>query len=119
MFEALVELCNSPSCFGCAFSNASAEFPELDHAGHRVAAVHKQAVRERLHAMAKDAGARDSDALASQSMLVMDGACVAVRIFGPGARHSPTYEAASAAKVLIEAQMPATPAKSALRRRSM
>jgi hypothetical protein len=47
--------------------------------------------------------------LASQLMLVMDGTFVAVRMFGPGARHSPAHEAAGAAKVLIEEHMLAAP----------
>jgi AcrR family transcriptional regulator len=104
VFEGVAKLASSPECLGCAFVGASAEFPELDHPGHRVALEHKRAIVDRLRRLAEEAGARDPKALAEQLLLVMDGAWSAARVFGPG---SHGLRAAAAARALIAAQLPA------------
>ncbi len=105
VFDGVAKLASSPECLGCAFVGASAEFPELDHPGHRVALEHKRAVVDRLRTLAAEAGARDPKALAEELLLVMDGAWSAARVFGPGSHGK---RAAAAARALIEAQIPAT-----------
>jgi AcrR family transcriptional regulator len=105
VFDGVAKLASSPACLGCAFVGASAEFPELDHPGHRVALEHKRAVVDRLKSLGEKAGARDPNALAEQLLLVMDGAWSAARVFGPG---SHGRRAAAAARALIDAQFPAT-----------
>jgi len=103
LFDGVAKLAASPDCLGCAFVGASAEFPQLDHAGHRVAIEHKRAVVDRLRALAEQAGARDPEALAEELLLVMDGAWSAARVFGPGSHGK---RAAAAARALIEALVP-------------
>ncbi len=103
LFEGVGQLALSPSCYGCTFQHAAADFPSLDHPGHRVALAHKQAVLARLGALAVAAGARDPDRLAAQLLLLMDGAFVATRMFGPD---SHAAHVAQAAAVLIAAQLP-------------
>jgi len=100
MFDAVGKLANSPRCLGCTFQGTAAEFPDPEHPGHRVALAHKQAVRARLRTLAEHAGLREPDDLADQLLLLMDGAWVAARMFGPD---NPSMQAAAAARALIEA----------------
>jgi AcrR family transcriptional regulator len=100
-FDAIATLAKSTRCLGCTFQGAASEFPELDHPGHRVARAHKQAIRERFAGIAREAGLRDPDGLAGQLLLLMDGAWVAARMFGPG---SHAASVADAARALIDSQ---------------
>jgi hypothetical protein len=68
----------------------------MDHPGHRVALDHKRAVLDRFAVLARDAGLRDPDGLAAQLLLLMDGAWVAARMFGPQNHASWVAEAARA-----------------------
>lgn len=106
-FASLQEYVTSPVCYGCAFLNVAAEYPENDYPGHRVALEHKQAVREHFRALAAEAGAREPDATADALFLLMDGAYVAARMFGP-APDSPARHLTEAARAVLDAQC-ATP----------
>jgi AcrR family transcriptional regulator len=97
--EATAKLATSPKCLGCTFQAAASEFPELEHPGHEVALAHKRRVLDRLAGLARDAGLRDPNGLAAQLLLLMDGAWVAARMFGP-ANHATTV--AEAARALVE-----------------
>jgi len=108
VFEGVAKLASSPQCLGCAFVGAAAEFPELDHPGHRAALAHKRQVVDRFRDLAEAAGARDPRGLAEQLLLVMDGAWSAARVFGPG---SHGRRAAAAAKALIAAQVRDSPGR--------
>jgi AcrR family transcriptional regulator len=98
-FDAVAALATSARCLGCTFQAAAAEFPELGHPGHVVALAHKRRVLDRLGTLAGQAGLRDPDALAAQLLLLMDGAWVAARMFGPD---SHAGSAGQAARILIE-----------------
>lgn len=100
LFEATGRLATSPQCLGCAFQATAAEFPQAGHPGHKIARAHKRAVIKRLAALARDAGARDAEELASELLLLMDGAFAAARMFE---RRSPASSVAPAAVALIEA----------------
>jgi AcrR family transcriptional regulator len=100
IFDAVGALATSPQCLGCTFQGAAAEFPDPAHPGHRTAIAHKQAVRARLRALAGDAGLRDPDLLADRLLLLMDGAWVAARMFGPD---NPSAQVGPAAAALIRA----------------
>jgi AcrR family transcriptional regulator len=99
-FDAVGKLASSSQCLGCTFQGTAAEFPDPEHPGHRVARAHKQAVLSRFEALAREARLRDPEALAEQLLLLMDGAWVAARMFGPG---NPGAQVAAAAQALIEA----------------
>jgi AcrR family transcriptional regulator len=105
LFEAVGGLARSPECLGCTFQGTAAEFPDLDHPGHRAARAHKQAVLRRLHELAAQAGARDPADLAGELYLLMEGAFAAARMFGR--RQSPAASVARAAATLLDAQLPA------------
>jgi AcrR family transcriptional regulator len=100
MFEAIGKLANSPRCLGCTFQGTAAEFPDPEHPGHRVALAHKHAVLARFETLAREAGLRAPEELAEQLLLLMDGAWVAARMFGPD---NPSVRAAAAASALIAA----------------
>jgi AcrR family transcriptional regulator len=100
MFDAVGRQADSPQCLGCTFQGTAAEFPDPEHPGHRVALAHKQAVLARLRGLAEDAGLRAPADLAQQLLLLMDGAWVAARMFGP---HNPGVQVAAAARALIRA----------------
>lgn len=105
LFKALETMVTNSGCYGCSFQVAAAEFPELNQAVHQVALAHKQTLRQRLFDLATQAGAHKPDVLADQLLLMMDGAFVAARIFGPT---NPALHVAEAAATLINAQFPAT-----------
>jgi AcrR family transcriptional regulator len=100
MFEAIEKLATSPECLGCTFQSTAAEFPDRDHPGHQVALAHKEKVRVRFAALAREAGLRLPDELADQLLLLMDGAWVAARMYGP---ENPAHGLAATATKLIEA----------------
>lgn len=101
-FEALQTYVLSPNCYGCPFINLASEYPEIEYAGHQVAVEHKQSVRVRFAQLAKDAGARQPEALANALVLLMDGAYMAARMYGasPG---NPASAVAEAARQVIDA----------------
>ncbi|MCA9904022.1 MAG: TetR/AcrR family transcriptional regulator [Anaerolineae bacterium] len=101
-FKALARLVTTPTCYGCPFLNAIVDFPDDSHPGHQVALEHKQAVRARFYDLAREAGAHTPDVLADQLLLLMDGAFMAVRMFGV---RNPAAHVAEAAAALIDAQM--------------
>jgi sulfur relay (sulfurtransferase) complex TusBCD TusD component (DsrE family) len=61
---------------------------------------HKRSVRKRFRQLAREAGTRKPDHLADQLFLLMDGAYMAARMFGP---ENPATHVAEAARVLIDA----------------
>ncbi|MCB9455806.1 MAG: TetR/AcrR family transcriptional regulator [Anaerolineaceae bacterium] len=101
-FKALEKLVTSPQCYGCPFLNAVVDFPEDSHPGHQVALEHKQAVRSRFRELAHQAGAHTPDVLADQLLLLMDGAFMAVRMYGID---NPAGHVSGAAETLIAAQI--------------
>jgi AcrR family transcriptional regulator len=101
-FEALQSYVLSPDCYGCPFINVAVEYPESDYAGHQVALEHKQSVLARFRQLSEEAGAHQPDALANALFLLMDGAYVAARMFGPSA-DSAAISLAETARQVIEA----------------
>ncbi len=97
-FNSLQEYVTTPACYGCPFLNVATEYPETDYPGHKVAMEHKQSVRKRFYQLAREAGAKEPSVLADQLFLLMDGAYMASRMFGP---KNPATHLAEAAQVLI------------------
>jgi AcrR family transcriptional regulator len=111
LFEATGTLASSPECLGCTFQAAASEFPEAGHAAHGVAAAHKRAVVARLVELAGAAGAADSDELARELLLLMDGAFASARMF---ARNGPATCVARAAEAVIDRELAASASTSKL-----
>jgi AcrR family transcriptional regulator len=100
VFDGIAKLASSPTCMGCAFAHAAAEFPDQDNKAHAAAMEHKNAVLEWLRTEAKNLKAKDPESLASSLMLVIDGAWTAARMFGGGNHAS---HAGHTARALIAA----------------
>ena len=79
IFDALGDVLAQPSYRGCAFVNASAESP-AGGAVHEVSAQARDWLRSLFMSLASAAGARDVEKLATQFMLLYDGASVAARM---------------------------------------
>ena len=105
-FESLAAYVTHPDCYGCPFLNIATEYPGLDYPGHQVALQHKRAVLEFFRALASEAGAPDPEVLADQLFLLMDGAYMAARMFGP---ENPGADVGPAAALLIEAHLRQNP----------
>lgn len=105
-FRALEGLVTQPACYGCPFLNAASEFPELEHPAHRTALAHKRAVRERFRALLEAAGRSNPATLADELMLVMDGAFMAIRMFGAD---NPALRASTAARRVLSLEPSADP----------
>jgi AcrR family transcriptional regulator len=101
-FQALEKLVTTPQCYGCPFLNAVVDFPDTDHPGNQVAVEHKQLVRARFRDLAAQAGVTAPDQLADHLVLLMDGAFMAVRMFGV---NNPASHVSAAANALIEAHV--------------
>ena len=101
-FQSLQDYVTTPECYGCPFLNVATEYPETDYPGHQVALEHKQTVRAQFRQLAKEAGARKPDVLADQLFLLMDGAYMASRMFGP---ENPAAHLAAAAQTLIDSAL--------------
>jgi AcrR family transcriptional regulator len=100
MFAAIEKLATSPQCLGCTFQGTAAEFPDRDHPGHQVAVAHKNKVKDRFTELARQAGLAEPESLGGQLLLLMDGAWVAARMYGPG---NPVAGLAATAETLIDA----------------
>lgn len=94
-------IATGPQCLGCVFQMSASEFPARDHPAHQVAQAHKLAVRDLLLDCAERAGLRDPAQLADQLLLLIDGAWIAARMFGP---QNPAASLMAAADALIAAQ---------------
>lgn len=61
---------------GCAFVNCAAEFPYPIHPVSEAIRRHKAGIRERLRALADEAGIEDAEALSEQLFVIFEGSCV-------------------------------------------
>ncbi len=102
-FEALQEYVTSPACHGCPFLSVATEYPESGYSGHRIAFEHKNSVRARFRELSLEAGAHDPDQLADALILLMDGAYMSARLFGPSPEN-PSGHLSNAARALVDTQ---------------
>ena len=66
----------NPKFHGCAFINVAAEYADCDHPIHAVAAEHKRSVSAQILRWTTAAGAANPELLASQLLLLSEGAIV-------------------------------------------
>ncbi len=74
VFDALGEWFASDDFRGCAFVNTCAEYPDLAHPVRIAARAHKSAVRRYLRRLVVEAGLSRPERLASELMLLVEGA---------------------------------------------
>jgi AcrR family transcriptional regulator len=96
LFRTLERWTTRPDWRGCPFTNAATEFPEPDHPARRVAEANKRELRRRLRQLVRAAGARDSQVLADQLMLLFEGAYTSPLTCGSRGPASAVADAAEA-----------------------
>lgn len=89
-----------PDYRGCPFVNAAAEFPDRDHAVRKQIADNKHRLLQRLIQLARQAGAKQPEALAKSLALLIEGAYTASQTYG--AEDAPLELLPATAKILIE-----------------
>jgi AcrR family transcriptional regulator len=77
VFDALGEWFASDGFRGCAFVNCCAEFPDLAHPVRLAARAHKTAIRSYLRRLIVEAGLPRAERLATELMLLVEGAITA------------------------------------------
>ena len=71
-----------PGNRGCALANAAIEIPERDHPAREVIERHKRGQREHIAKLCCEAGFRDSEKLANEIFLLLEGARVNMQCVG-------------------------------------
>lgn len=102
LFDGLGEWFMRRDFRGCLFIRAASEFPALADPAHRMASDHKRRFRAYIADLARDAGARDAEALAFQLAILVDGAIVAAQISG---KADAAAHAKRAAAIVIKAAL--------------
>ncbi len=82
VIEASAEAVAEPGVCGCPMLLAQAEFRDPAHPTYQVVATFKQGCRERIRALAEQAGALDPDLLADEIAVVIEGAIAARSYLG-------------------------------------
>lgn len=72
-----------PAFRGCAFNNASIEFPDPTHPARAVARAYRMALRDRLTQLAERARPGEGEAVGAQLALILDGMYVNAAHLGP------------------------------------
>ncbi len=99
LFDFIEEWVTSPDFRGMAFIKASAEFPNEESPIHKLSADHAKEFRNYIATLAVDAGITDSESLALQLSMLIEGAFQAEQMKrGSGA----VKYAKKAAKILID-----------------
>jgi AcrR family transcriptional regulator len=81
-FDALEQWFFTEDFRGCAFINAAAEIADLAHPVRAVATEHKVKLRDYLRVLAVEYGAVDPDELASEFLILIDGAITVALVLG-------------------------------------
>lgn len=100
IFEAIGRQATSPQCLGCSFQGAALEFPTREHPAHQVALRHKEMFRGRVRSLAEQAGLKQPGELANQLLMLMDGAWIVSRMYGP---QNPAVDLVQAVHTLVDA----------------
>ncbi len=86
--------------YGCMFINAIGEYSKPDSSIRNVCQEFKSLMRQYIAELAKDAGIKDSDSIASSLAILLEGSIVTAQV--SGSPHS-AIEAKRAAKILVDA----------------
>jgi AcrR family transcriptional regulator len=74
LLSGIAERIGRPAYRGCPFCNLATEFPDQSHPGRVIARTNKEELRARLAAIIAKLGAADPDRVASQIVLLINGA---------------------------------------------
>jgi AcrR family transcriptional regulator len=105
MFDVLGQIVARSDYRGCTFINVAVEMADPDHRFVGIAVAHKEFVREAFAGHLADAGLRETEPLATQLLMLLDG------VFVHAQMHANPEQAAqcgrAAAKVLLDAALAA------------
>ncbi|MCH8172210.1 MAG: TetR family transcriptional regulator [Proteobacteria bacterium] len=105
VFDTLTDWIEGRDFHSCMFIKATAEYQSPDHPIHIASAEHKRKVLAFIQGLAEEAGARNAKLLARQLFMLTEGEIVTAFILG---KSGVAADAKAAAKVLIEAALPAS-----------
>ncbi|MBJ6364334.1 TetR/AcrR family transcriptional regulator [Paenibacillus sp. GCM10012307] len=106
IIERLVSQMREPGFRGCPFINVLVEFPDSAHENHQEAMQCRVEQEREVALIARQAGARSPEVLAAQLKMLYGGAFIEAYTNKSTLNTEYFYEAA---KLLIEAQLPAKP----------
>ena len=98
-FEAYGEWLVGDDYRGCAFINAASEIADPDHPARMVALSHKKGVQEHLASLAAQARLQETETLAEELLLLLEGATVTASM---RKSHEPLDTARATARSLVE-----------------
>ena len=101
MFDVLGELIAGSDYRGCAFINASVEMADPEHPFVGIAVAHKEFVREAFSRYLAEAGLRETEPLATQLLMLVDGVFVSAQMHS--SHEQTAQQARLAAEVLLDA----------------
>ncbi|ARP87158.1 TetR/AcrR family transcriptional regulator [Bordetella genomosp. 9] len=106
-FRHIAKRTQTPGFRGCALTNAAVEYPGETgtHPARAIAEANKRELRTRLRELARQAGAREADALGDALMLLLEGCFVSPQLFPH--QEGPARIVADAAEKLIDAYLTA------------
>jgi len=81
-FDRLEKAMRSDGYRGCPFMNAVAELADSAHAAHKIAVAHKEKRRTLFHTLLKKLRVPDPDGLATQLMILGEGAVAQALVHG-------------------------------------
>ena len=105
MFDVLGQLIAGSGYRGCTFINVAVEMADTEHPFVRIAVAHKQFVRDTLSGYLAEAGVRETEPLATQLLMLLDGVFVSAQMH---TNHEQTaLHGRMAAEVLVDAALAA------------
>jgi len=105
MFDVLGKVIAGPDYRGCAFINAAVEMADPEHGLVDIAVAHKDSMREAFSRYLAEAGVHDTEPLATQLLMLVDGAFVNGQMHVE--RTDVAAKARMAAEVLLDAALSA------------
>ncbi len=85
LVDLLQEWCQRPDFCGCPMVNLAVQYPDPKHPIHQAAAENKRFRIDYISDLARRAGAKDPQRLATEIVLLLEGAVVMVQTTGDGA----------------------------------
>ena len=76
VFDVLQDWFQQPNFRGCPFINSTVELAKPEHPGYQVAQVHQQTIANDIRDLVIQAEFDDADALASQFLILVEGATI-------------------------------------------
>jgi len=105
VFDVLGDVVSAADYRGCSFINVAVEMADTEHPLVAIAVSHKQFVRETFSRYLADAGLRETEPLATQLLMLMDGVFVSAQMHSD---HKDTaLKGRMAAEVLVDAALAA------------